>query len=330
MGMKENIYYWKKSLEFPEPVADPFYSFDELIVTDGKLIKKVERLRELIISYCVLSEKNVDAASEILNEIYDIMVSIDNIQYTEFVAFWKTLDISYSVFEKLLNQKAILKELLQKYCERRRELYDKMGYTNITVQALYDVGSSRKKGASGIDKIIDIIKSNIGSVPHAKDINALIKSSTACFFPDKGDKTLFRLFCEKMRIKYSFGKYHQGKEPDIVLKINNKFFIIEAKHIKESGGAQDKQIVELIEFIRYSERLDNVHYISFMDGVYFNNFSWVKDGDETKVNKQKRAIEKYLANNPKNFFVNTKGLLFLFRDIKNNVKSRLYGKRNKK
>jgi len=70
------------------------------------------------------SEKNVNAASEILNEIYDIIVSIDKIQYTEFVAFWKTLDISYSVFEKLLNKKVILKELLQKYCERRRELYD--------------------------------------------------------------------------------------------------------------------------------------------------------------------------------------------------------------
>ena len=317
MALKENIYYWKKSLEFPEPTADPFYSFDELIVTDSELIKKVERLRELIICYCVLSEKNVDDASEILNEIYDIIVSIDKIQYTEFVAFWKTLDISYSVFEKLPNQKVILKELLQKYCERRRKLYDQMGYTNITVQALYDVGSSRKKGVSGIDKIINMIQNNIRNVPHTKDIDTLMKSSTAYFCPDKGDKDLFRLFCDKIGIKYLFGKGHQGKEPDIVLKINDKFFIIEAKHIKECGGGQDKQIVELIEFIGYSEALENVHYISFMDGVYFNNFSWAKDGDETKVNKQKKAIEEHLTNNPKNFFVNTSGLLYLFEDMKN-------------
>jgi hypothetical protein len=134
MAIKENIYYWKKSLESPESAADPFYSFDKLIVTNSKLIKKVERLRELIISYCVLSEKKVDAASEILNEIYDLIVSIDKIQYTEFVAFWKTLDISYSVFKKLLNKKVILKELLQKYCERRRKLYDKMGYCNTSGQ----------------------------------------------------------------------------------------------------------------------------------------------------------------------------------------------------
>jgi len=317
MAIKENIYYWKKSLEFPEPAADPFYSFDKLIVTDSELIKKVERMRELIIRYCILSEKNVDAASEILNEIYDLIVSIDKIQYTEFVAFWKTLDISYSVFKKLLNKKVILKELLQKYCERRRELYDKMGYSNVTVQSLYDVGSSRKKGVSGIDKIIDMIHKNIGNVLHAKDINTLMKSSTAYFFPDKGDKHLFRLFCKKIGIKYLFGKDHQDKEPDIVLKINNKFYIIEAKHIKESGGAQDKQIVELIEFIRYSEELENVHYVSFMDSVYFNNFSWAKEGDETKVNKQKKAIEEHLTNNPKNFFVNTSGLLSLFEDLKN-------------
>jgi len=124
-------------------------------------------------------------------------------------------------------------------------------------------------------------------------------------------------FAKKIGITYSFGKDHQDKEPDIVLKINDKFFIIEAKHIKESGGAQDKQIVELIEFIRYSEELENVHYVSFMDGVYFNNFSWAKEGDETKVNKQKKAIEEHLTNNPKNFFVNTSGLLSLFEDLKN-------------
>jgi hypothetical protein len=132
MAIKENIYYWKKSLESPEQAADPFYSFDKLIVTNSELIKKVERLRELIIRYC--SKKNVDATSEILNEIYDLIVSTDKIQYTEFVAFWKTLDISYSVFKKLLNKKVILKELLQKYCERRRELYDKMGYCNTSGQ----------------------------------------------------------------------------------------------------------------------------------------------------------------------------------------------------
>jgi len=59
MAIKENIYYWKKSLESPEQAADPFYTFDKLIVTDSELIKKVERLRELIIRYCILLVKRM-------------------------------------------------------------------------------------------------------------------------------------------------------------------------------------------------------------------------------------------------------------------------------
>jgi len=319
MVIKKNIYYWKKSLEIPEPVGDPFYSSDEIIVADAELIKKVERLRELIISYCVLSEKgNIKGTSEILNEIYDIIISIDKIQYTEFIAFWKTLDISYSVFEKLPNKKNVLKGLLKKYCERRRKLYDKLGYSNITVQALYDTGSSRKKGVSGIDKIIYVIQDKLKkNIMHAKDISTLMRSPNAYFLPDKGDKDLFSIFCKKMGIRYLFSKDHQGKQPDIVLKMNDEFFIIEAKHINEAGGAQDKQIIELIEFIRYSEKLDKVHYVSFIDGVYFNNFIWLGDNRKTKISEQKKDIEKYLKNNPKNFFVNTNGLLSLLKNLKN-------------
>ncbi len=113
MAVKDNIYYWKKSLKSPEPAVDDFYIFDEMIVSDNELIEKVERLRELIISYCIVSEKNVDTTSKILlDEIYSIIISTDKIQYTEFVAFWKALDISYSVFKKLPNNKIVLKELL--------------------------------------------------------------------------------------------------------------------------------------------------------------------------------------------------------------------------
>ena len=90
-------------------------------------------------------EKDEKSASKILDEIHGIIISRDKIQYTEFIAFWKALDMSYSVFKKLPNQKFILEGLLQKYRERRRKLYDRLGYSNVTVQALYDCGASRKK-----------------------------------------------------------------------------------------------------------------------------------------------------------------------------------------
>ncbi len=181
------------------------------------------------------------------------------------------------------------------------------------MQALYDSGSSRKKGVLGVEKTITLIKRRIVNISHVKNIQDLMKSSVAYFLPDKGDGTLFEKFCESLNIKYAFGKNHHGKKPDLVFKINGRFFIIEAKHIKESGGAQDKQIGEMIEFVRYSEDLDNIHYMAFMDGMYFNNFIWVKD--ETKIGKQKETIEKYLHKNKKNFFVNTAGFLSLLEDL---------------
>jgi len=313
MAIKENRYYWEVSLKNPEPATDDYYISDQVIVSDEKLIQKIERLRELIISYCVIIEKDEKSTSKILNEIYEIITSVDNIQYTEFIAFWKALDMSYSVFKKLPNQKLILKELLQKYCERRRKLYDRLGYSNVTVQSLYDSGASRKKSTSGITKLIDLVQKIFGKIYHIENLHDLMSVSIGYFLPDS-NKTLFKDFCNRLKIEYKFSKDHQGKIPDMVLKLKNNFFIIEAKHIKESGGAQDKQILELIEFIKYSEDNDNIHYVSFMDGVYFNNFIWVKNNN-SKVMKQKNDIEELLNNNKNNFFVNTAGLKALLEDL---------------
>jgi hypothetical protein len=314
MVLRDNLYYWEESLRNPEPIADDYYIYDEIIVLNENLIQKVARLRELIISYCVMKEMSENATSKILDEIYNIITSIDNIQYTEFVAFWKTLDISYSIFKKLPNEKHILKELLEKYCERRRKLYDQLGYSNVTVQALYDSGVSRKKGISGIEKLIDLVQKTFGNIVRIKDLVSLINIPVGYFLPDGGDEKLFNAFCNKFNLQYKFGKDHQGKLPDMVLKVNEHFFIIEAKHIKETGGAQDKQINEIIEFIRYTENLKNIHYLAFMDGIYFNNFIWAKLSN-TKINMQRRTIEKYLKENKNNFFVNTAGFKALLKDL---------------
>jgi hypothetical protein len=325
MVLKPNLEYWKISLENPEPLIDDYYLFDKVIVEDQELIKKIERLRELIISYCIVVEKDKIVSEKILDEIYTIITSINKIQYTEFIAFWKVLDISFSIFSSLSQneQKDILAEILKRYCIKRRKLYDKLGYSNITVQALYDSGVSRKKGITGIAKVIDMV-SNIFDVKdkniHLKAIEELINTNFGYFLPDKSDKQLFKEFCRYYKVVYQFSKDHQEKYPDIVLKINDHFFIIEAKHIKETGGAQDKQIVEIIEFIKYSEKSESIHYVVFLDGIYFNNFINPKNSKiENKIKRQKEDIEKYLKENPNNYFVNTAGLKELFRDLKRKI-----------
>ena len=317
MGLRKNIEYWNESLTHPEKFLDDYYIFDDIIVNDQNLIEKIKQLRFLIITYCKMTEIDENVTSKILDKIYNILVSIENIQYTEFVAFWKNLDLSYSIFKDFKNSPEsinILRDILEKYCEKRFELYNSLGYSNITVQALYDAGASRKKGMAGINKLEDLIKSRFEDVVHAEDWNSLEIANIAYFLPDSKDEKLFKEFCEIYKIQFEFGKTHQGKEPDMVLKVNQDFFIIEAKHINESGGAQDKQIVEVIDFIKNSESSNKIHYLSFMDGLYFNKFSQ-ENITNNKINNQKRNIEEALKNNENNFFVNTYGFKILLNDL---------------
>ncbi len=208
------------------------------------------------------------------------------------------------------------------YCKRRRKIYDKLGYSNITVQALYDSGSSRKQGGSGTNKLIDIVEDilNISDKEHTKNLKDF-KNKIYCYFlPDGEDKELFKEFIKKYNLNYEFGRNSQNKIPDMVLKIGNDIFIIEAKHIKESGGAQDKQIKEIIEFIKYEEKSSNIHYVSLMDGIYFNKFIKEKYNPNgrknNKVKTQINDIKNHLKDNKNNFFVNTEGFKKLLKDFK--------------
>jgi hypothetical protein len=317
MGIKDNIYYWRLSLENPEPLIDEYYYFDEIIVNDNQFIDKVEKLRELIITYCSMINIDIDASLKVLERIHEIINSTEKIQYTEFIAFWKVVDLSYSKYKEAPKSKQleVLASLLKKYCESRIPLYRKLGFTNITVQALYDAGASRKKSISGIRKILDIVSGIFGyDVPYADTIEKVKNYKVMYFLPDQKDENMFYSFCRLYNIEYKFGNEHQGKLPDIVLKIGDYLFIIEAKHLKEPGGAQDKQISELIDFIKHSEKHEHVHYVAFLDGPYFNYFINIR---ESKIKKQRDAIEQNLKRNPRNFFVNTAGLKFLLKDLKN-------------
>jgi len=324
--LRYNFHYWNESLKYKENIFDDSYFINQIIVNDEELISRVEKLRELIVTYCVLKEEQGDTEAvlqKIFNNILNLIESAEQIQYTEFVAFWKILDISYSTFKDYSNEekKDILKSILELYCENRRKIYDRLGYTNTTVQVLYDAGASRKKGKLGIKKIETLLENilNISNTEYLKVENLKdFEGKKICYLlPDsnKSDKEIFDDFIKRKHLDYRFGGEHQNKYPDIVIKICEHYFIIEAKHIKESGGAQDKQIVEIIEFIKYSENVDNIHYVSFLDGIYFNKFISLKDKDnKNKVLSQIRDIENALKYNKNNFFVNTYGLKLLIED----------------
>lgn len=327
MPLRDNLEYWRISLDNPESFPDKHYITDTIIIFDKNLVKSIHELRDSITSFCYILKRLTETDStanrileNILQRIYEIITETDNIQYSEFIAFWKTQDISYSVFRKIKNpdeQMRILKSLLEEYCKRRDSLYTKLGYSDTTIQVLYDSSVSRKKGTLGPQKISEIIR----NIAKEKNINiirldenySMIPLEQNWYFLVDQNKRLFDMLIQQLGIKYYFGRRHQGKIPDVVVKINSEILIIEAKHLKESGGAQDKQVRELIEFISQSEDSENIHYVAFMDGIYFNNFINPQPG--TSYARFKRDIERALNRYKQNFFVNTTGFTQLILDL---------------
>ena len=84
--------------------------------------------------------------------------------------------------------------------------------------------------------------------------------------------------------------------------------------MKGSGGGQDKQLVEIINFIRYQEKNKKLHYIVYFDGEYANMLLCSKRRSP-KIEKQYQDIVKCLIANPRNFFVNPDGFLALMKDL---------------
>ena len=207
----------------------------------------------------------------------------------------------------------LLREILQRYCKNRKERYDQLGYTHVIQQALYDSVVSRKQGTAGIQKIRQIIErveqESQVKIQKAPTVDKLTRLEYGFYPISKKD---FKKLIEEFEITYEFGQKKQAKIPDLVIKIKDRLLILEAKHIKESGSAQNNQIDELIKFISQKEK-ELISYVAFLDGRYFNKFRDTSSAD--KVRRQREAIEKALKDYPNNYFVNTAGLRKLLEDL---------------
>ena len=104
----------------------------------------------------------------------------------------------------------------------------------------------------------------------------------------------------------------QNKLPDIVFNCKGEFYICELKTMKGEGGGQNKQIVEIAYFIKFSEQNPNIHYIAFLDCDYSNKLF---HNNSPKVIAQRNDIIKALQDNPSNYFLNTAGLVKFIDEI---------------
>jgi len=320
--MIKNIDLFNLCIENKEPYLDKYYSkkatpiITEDLLSQNDLMNASLSILENISAYKIaIDSKNKTMQESILNNILDYL-NIKGINFTEFVSYWAVKDVSYSVYKKTLItnelKKDFLKNILPKYIKERHSLYSKHGYSFSTIQVLNDSKAHKENSSSGKNKVSDILNSFNFKKLEDNNLNNFLNKDSIYIYPDNDGKKIFKDIINYFNINFKWSNKHEGKQTDFLFKKNNKIFIMEHKHMKESGGGQDKQMSEIIDFISYRDK--NVHYISFLDGIYFNLLvdNKIKSG---KPFTQKNDIINILYKNYQNYFVNTYGFIKLLENL---------------
>ncbi len=316
MKSVDNLKLLDFSLNNPEPIIDDFYLKNGNLIISKDLKNPTDVMRknldllESISAYKFAKKnKNQATAKKAIETILKI-VKNKNINYSEFVSFWPVVDISYSLFGKMSDdeQAEIIKNIVEKYIELRHNLYSVYGYTPTTLQVGKDAKAHKESGSLGVYKVSKILDKAGFKKSNAETVENFISRGDKRYVEaDKKGKKLFKKLLGKYKIKFSWSKKKEQKMPDFLIRYKDEIFIVEHKHMKEGGGGQDKQINEVISLISFSESNPRIHYISFLDGIYFNLFANKKYLNKGKILNQLTNIKHNLKHNKQNYFVNTAG-----------------------
>ena len=155
----------------------------------------------------------------------------------------------------------------------------------------------------------DFAKNNYSKVASIKDLLNSKMSFGQC---SKSGPFSNKIIKEKFDL--NFTKHNQNKSLDLIIKKDKDVFLLEAKHIHVSGGAQDKQIGELINLMGLKSSKYNVHIVAFLDGRYSNMLleSNPVNKKKNKPNTQHKNIIHRLKINSSNYWLNTVGFKKLF------------------
>lgn len=316
---QHNLVCFNHSMDNEEPLIDPYYQKGVLVIpkTNDKvntLTINNGKLLELISAFDVLQRMGKTEYSEeivkIVNQVIEILSSTENINFSAFAQFFMVYNLSFSLFKtfELPKKRKFIFEMLERYCRERHQMYLSHGYSNSILQVMSDNYSHKRNSKTGIVKVADILEY------HGIRKCEPWMSSRMNFYilPDKGDKELFERFLINHHVKMKSRENEQDKLPDVVFKCGDNYFIMELKTMKEGGGGQNKQIVEVANFIRYQEENSHIHYVTFLDGAYTN---LIFHDMSPKLQKQRNDILQSLLKNEQNYFVNTEGFKKLCEDF---------------
>ena len=297
---QNNLHYFKISQQNPEKILDGFYIFDEKHPQLQKYISNTKEIKNILITIRTLQKKNENKKiiKKYLLELSKTLGKFSNC--SEFACFINACDSFLDLAKKDI---ILLEKVAQRYFDKR---ILNEAVPEEWIQAILDSNSGRKKGKCGERKLLHIL---------AKYGFQEVKSWKDFFREQKCVAKFSKIFSVKnvrknLGIKLATKK--QNKKLDLIIKINSRIFLCEAKHLNTSGGEQDKQIAELIEIISLREQNKNIFYVVFLDGSYSNVLLGNEDGSD-KLIIQRKEIKKYLLHNANNFWVNTVGFENLFR-----------------
>lgn len=307
-----NVELFLFSCKHPEPMFDPYYNKKTPLIIpktaseSNLLVEKNGRLIELISAFNVLQGQGVSRSDqhvvEIVREIVAILDNTDGINFSSFAQFFMVYSSSHDTYCKYdyEDRQTFVYEMLTRFCRERHPIYMSHGYSNTSLQIVADNYSHKRNSKTSIIKA----EACLGEYGFAKVTDMISAKGNCYLLPDKGGKKAFRAFTSHYGIEMLSAKTEQEKLPDMVLKIKDDFYIAELKNMKGSGGGQDKQITEVVNFIRYAEANKSIHYLTFLDGDYFNILTTSK---QPKIKRQYDDILECLNKNPGNYFVNTAG-----------------------
>lgn len=313
-----NLNYFNYCKEKPEKIFDPYYKKGVLVIPESvyeqnNLTEKNARLIELISTFKTLISFGKNKESEdiirVIKEVINILSETPNINYSTFCQFFMVYNSSYSIFKSMKKEdkKEFIYEMLCNYVKERHNIYLSHGYTNSILQVMSDNYSHKRNSKSGIEKVENLFSPY--DIRKVSSFEEFLKEDRVYFLPDKGDKYIFEQFLIHFHLKMESRNIEHNKLPDLVIKVNEHYYIFELKTMKEGGGGQNKQVVEFAYFIRFSEENENIHYITFLDSLYSNVLF---NDNSPKIVAQRNAIEKALIENPNNFFLNTEGIKLFF------------------
>ena len=317
-----NIELFEYSGKHPVPLIDPYYNKDKIIIPPTKeltneLIQANSKLIELITVFNYLNEEGRDSEDvEVMKIVEKVQCILDNvvgINFSAFSQFFMVYNSAYNSYREYseLKKRRFIHEMLQRYCQERHSMYSSHGYSNAILQVMCDNYSHKRNSKTTIDKIIDAIEPM--GFRHLSERETCLNKQKLYLLPDKGDVHVYQQIVRELSLETKALRQEQDKLPDFVLKCNDEYYIGEAKMMKGSGGGQDKQLVEIINFIRYREQNKKVHYVVYFDGEYANMLLCA-GRRSPKVDRQYQDIVKCLTENPGNFFVNPDGFHALLND----------------